>query len=37
MLEAAIDVAQCSRGFYDHGAGRPGFELELDAERAPTC
>ncbi|MDB6102691.1 MAG: hypothetical protein JWO52_2690 [Gammaproteobacteria bacterium] len=36
LLEAAVDVAQCSRGLFDHGAGvTTGFELlELDAERA---
>jgi hypothetical protein len=37
LLEAAVDVAQCSRGFIDHGAGGTRFELELDAERASSC
>jgi hypothetical protein len=36
LLEAAVDVAQCSCGLFDHGAGvTAGFEfLELHAERA---
>ena len=35
LLEAAVDVAQCSFGLRDHGTGGPGFKLlELDAERA---
>jgi hypothetical protein len=34
LLEAAVDVAQCSCGFIDHGAGGTGFELELDAKHA---
>jgi len=37
MLEAAVDVAQCSGRLFNHGAGRTGFELELDAERASSC
>jgi hypothetical protein len=35
LLQAAVDVAQCSFGFRDHGTGGAGFKLlELDAERA---
>jgi len=37
LLEAAVDVAQCSGGLIDHGTSRTGFELELDAERASSC
>jgi hypothetical protein len=37
LLEAAVDVAQCSFGLDDNGASRTGFELELDAERASSC
>lgn len=36
MLEAAVGGAKCSRGLFDHGAGRTGFELELDAEHASS-
>jgi hypothetical protein len=35
LLQAAVDVTQCSFGFRDHGTGGTGFKLlELDAERA---
>jgi hypothetical protein len=36
LFEAAVDIAQCSRGFLEHGASRTGFELELDAEHASS-
>jgi hypothetical protein len=36
LLEAAVDLAQCSYGFDDHGAGRTGFELKLHAEHASS-
>jgi hypothetical protein len=36
LLEAAVNVAQCSFGFLEHGAGRTGFELELNAEHAAS-
>jgi hypothetical protein len=35
LLEAAVDVTQCSFGFRDYGTGGTGF-LELDAERAAS-
>jgi hypothetical protein len=36
LLEAAVNVAQCSFGLVDHGAGCTGFELELDADHAAS-
>jgi hypothetical protein len=37
VLETAVDVAQCSFGYFNHGASCAGFELELDAEHASSC
>jgi hypothetical protein len=36
MLEAAVHGAERSLGHFDHGTGRTGFELELDAEHAAS-
>jgi hypothetical protein len=36
LLEAAVDVAQCSVGLVDHCASCTGFELELDAEHTAS-
>jgi hypothetical protein len=36
MLEAAIDIAQCSGGFYDYGASCTGFDDAEHASRGPV-